>query len=278
MAIHETIKEGGAGRSTCPAHIDGLARPFLPWAIMALVMLAHPAAAQQTEDRFSGFYIGTHIGHVGTDATSFTSAPYTANFPTENVPVPGRNDKLDFESGLLGFHTGFNMVTSGNVLLGVETDWTRLNAENVIPGGNTIEVNGEDFILSHRSQAELDWQASLRARLGYVAGNALFFGTIGAALLRTQWEERAVAVDTDNDITFIQNHSKSDTLTGLAVGGGAEYAFSNRFVLGVDYLYENFGGLGSLPFGHATPPQQGSIGDLDIHKVRARLSVMFGGQ
>lgn len=249
---------------------------LLSGALIGLVAASSPSAAQDTGNPFSGYYLGFHVGHVGTEATMFTGVPYIANLPTEDVSVPGRNDKLDFESGLLGFHTGYNFTNQSNFLFGVEADWTRLNAINIIHGGGTELVNNEAFVFSHRSQAELDWQASLRARLGYVAGKTLFFGTIGAALLKVQWEERASVFDDDANRTFVQNHSASDTIAGLAVGGGIEYAVTPDLIIGADYLYENFGGVGSLPFGHSTPPQQGNIGDLDLHKIRARISIMFG--
>ncbi len=264
------------GFSEAARWIKGQVGRILSCSLIGLAAASSPAAAQDPGNPFAGYYLGFHVGHVGTAATMFSGIPYIANLPTEDVPVPGRNDKLDFESGLLGFHTGYNFTTQGNFLIGVETDWTRLNAINIIPGGGTEQVNGEDFVFGHRSQAELDWQASLRARLGYVAGKTLFFGTIGAALLKVQWEERASVFDDDANQTFVQNHSDSDTITGLAVGGGIEYAVTPDLIIGADYLYENFGGVGSLPFGHSTPPQQGNIGDLDLHKIRARVSIMFG--
>jgi len=49
---------------------------------------------------------------------------------------------------------------------------------------------------------------------------------------------------------------------------------------GVDYLYENFGGYASVPFGNSTPPQMaqmGQIDDLDVHKTRLRLAFKLGG-
>ena len=52
----------------------------------------------------------------------------------------------------------------------------------------------------------------------------------------------------------MQNHHGSDTLTGLALGGGIEFAVRENVFIGADYLYENFGGSGGLPF--ATPPHR----------------------
>ena len=52
---------------------------------------------------------------------------------------------------------------------------------------------------------------------------------------------------------------------------------SQNVILGADYLYENFGSYGGVPFGHSDPAQQGRIDDLDVHKVRVRLSIKLGG-
>lgn len=237
---------------------------------------AHTAAAQDTASPFAGTYIGVHVGHAGADA-NFTGAPYIANLPNEDVAVSGRNDNFDLDGGLIGVHGGYNAVRRGKFLFGFEGDWSHLDNKDTVTGGETVIISGEDFVFDHVSTLDLNWQATLRARLGYIAGRTLFFGTIGVALLDLDWSETATAFDDDAGETYVQNHRGSDTLTGLALGGGIEFAVRENVFIGADYLYENFGSSGGLPFGHSTPPQIGKVDDLDVHKVRLRLSIKLGG-
>lgn len=240
-----------------------------------LAFSSHPAAAQENTSPFVGPYIGAHAGYAWADAT-FRSEPYTAIL-SENVPVDGRNDKFDLDGGLVGGHLGYSVVTSGNILFGIEGGLTHLGNKDTVSSSVALQENGEDFILSHRSELELDWQATLRGRLGVVSGNKLFYGTAGVAFLNADWKETATAFDDQVNTTFVLNHSASETLTGFVVGGGVEFALSDRATLGTEYLYENFGSFGSAPFGHNTPAQMGHIGDIDVHKLRVRVNFKLGG-
>lgn len=275
--------ELGKMENTKNSHVEPCGTPagetlkLLAGMWMALVVsVASPAAAQDMPSPFAGSYIGLHAGHAGSDA-NFTGAPYIANLPNEDVPVSGRNDGFDLDGGLIGVHGGYNAVSQRNILFGFEGDWSHLDNKDTVTGGETVLVNGEAFVFDHVSKLDLNWQATLRARLGYVAGRTLFFGTIGVALLDVDWDETATAFDDDAGETYVQKHSGSDTLVGLALGGGIEFAVRENVFLGADYLYENFGNSGGLPFGHSTPPQIGKADDLDVHKVRVRLSIKLGG-
>ena len=121
---------------------------------------------------------------ISWSGANFTSAPYIANLELENVPVSGRNDKFDLDGALIGLHSGYNIVTRGNVLFGIEGDWTHLGNKDTVIGNELVQVNGEDFLFDHRSTLELEWQGTIRGRLGYVSGNTLFFGTAGVAFLK----------------------------------------------------------------------------------------------
>lgn len=251
---------------------------LLTGAVMsAFVFFAQPASAQDTASPFAGFYAGAHAGYSWSDAT-FNSDPYNTTLPPNQfVSISGRSDNFDLDGGLFGFHTGYNVVTRKNILFGIEGDLTHLGNKDTVTGSQVVAGTDDDINLDHRSTLELAWQGTLRGRLGYVSGRTLFFGTAGVALLKTNWDETATAFDVDTGTSSIQTHSDNETLTGLVLGGGVEYAVSRNVILGADYLYENFGGYGSVPFGHSDPAEQGRIGDLDVHKVRVRLSIKLGG-
>ncbi len=251
------------------------------------VSAATPAAAQGAET-FKGAYIGAHAGYASSSSTTFTSDPYIINLPSApatDITVPGRSDKFDFDGALGGVHTGYNVVTPKNFLYGIEGDWTYLGHDDSVQfnSGVVATGGGDGAIFQHRSELELEWQGTIRGRAGFVSGNTLFFATAGIAFLRTDWNEKATVTDCGadgcgnaNDQTFVRNHSDSDLLVGAVIGGGVEIAVRENIIIGAEYLYENFGSIGSVPFGHTTPGQRGSLGDLDEHKVRVRVSIKLG--
>lgn len=252
------------------------------------ISAATPAEAQSAGNPFTGAYLGGHAGYAATGSTTFTGDAYTItglpSDPTEIVPVPGRRDEFEMDGALGGAHTGYNFVTPGNFLFGVEGDWTWLGADDSVNfNSGRVEIGGGDgVIFQHRSDIELEWQATIRGRLGFLAGNTLFFATGGVAFLETDWSETATVTDCGQvcaagDPVFTRLHSDSETLIGGVVGGGFEMAISPTVIIGADYLYENFGERDSLPFGHTDPGQQGELDDLEIHKVRVRISFELGG-
>lgn len=244
------------------------------------ISAATPAAAQGVTNPFAGFYAGVHAGAATTNSMSFTGAPYTVGtaggFTNNNVPVSGRNDKFNFDGALVGVQSGFNFVTPGNFMFGIEGDWTNLGIKDRVNGGESIVSSSDGYTFQHRSEVELEWQGTIRGRAGFIAGNTLFFATAGVAFLNADWKETAIALNATNSQTFTQNYSDSETLTGAVVGAGVEIAIAPNIIVGGDYLYETFNSFGSVPFGHTNPGQQGRLGDLDIHKVRVRVSFKFG--
>ena len=252
------------------------------------ISAATPVAAQGVTNPFAGGYAGVHAGGATTNSMSFTGAPYTipnSDLPaqTTNVAAPGRNDEFDFNGALGGVQSGFNMITPGNFMFGIEGDWTYLGMDDTVRfnSGRVDTTGGDGVIFQHRSEVELQWQGTIRGRAGFVAGNALFFATAGVAFLNVDWKETASITDCaqacdPTDVTFTRNYSDSETLIGPVVGVGVEFAIAQNMIVGGDYLYETFDSFGSVPFGYTSTPQQGRLGDLDIHKVRVRVSVRFG--
>jgi outer membrane immunogenic protein len=239
------------------------------------ISAATPAAAQGASP-FQGFYAGAHAGYFTGDA-NFKSAPYTFPLGGDTFSIPGRNDSFDFDGFIGGAHGGVNFATLGNFLFGVEGDWTWLgDKDSVSASGAGVGIGGDGFTFQRRSEIELEWQGTVRGRIGVVNGNTLFFATAGVAFLNADWSETGLFTNTDSGISVTANHSDSDTLVGGVVGGGIEIAVTPTIIVGADYLYENFGSSDSLPHGFAAG-QTGKIDDLEIHKVRARVSIKFGG-
>lgn len=240
------------------------------------ISAATPAAAQDA-NTFAGAYIGAHAGYSTGDAT-FKSAPYIFNGPGDTFPFAARNDSFDLEGFIGGVHTGYNFVTPGNIVYGIEGDWTYLGQDDSVSasGAGVGTTNTDGFTFQRRSEVEFNWQGTIRGRLGFVSGKTLFFATAGVAFLDIDWSENGTFVNTDTGQTVTVSHSADDTLVGAAVGGGFEVAITPTVSFGADYLYENFESFNNVPHGFE-PGLTGKLDDIDIHKIRARISIKFGG-
>ena len=130
------------------------------------------------------------------------------------------SDSNDDDSTFIGgVHAGYNWQRSNNLLLGIEAD-----------------VDFAD---------DIDYLATVRGRLGWTAGPALFYGTGGAAF---------IGFDDSFD---------DDSETGWVAGGGVEYKLRENVSVGVEGLYYSF-------------DDNNNSDDFNFWTVRARLTYHFG--
>jgi outer membrane immunogenic protein len=110
------------------------------------------------------------------------------------------------------------------------------------------------------TSADVEWLASVRARVGVERGGAVFYGTGGLAF-----------AGVEAGINTLVPASDSQTLTGYAVGAGAQAGISDTLSARLEYLYYRFDdtnfGVGPV----------GIQADLRLHTVRAALIYNFGG-
>lgn len=125
-----------------------------------------------------------------------------------------------------GALAGYNYQFANNVVLGVEADVGYTNAKN------TNEIFDNDDTLQKYGAI-----GSVRGRIGYAFNRMLLYGTAGFGF-----------ANITNNIQKGQNAGEqvvweNQFRSGWAVGGGIEYAFTNRVVGRVEYLYNNFGSV-----------------------------------
>lgn len=163
------------------------------------------AFAQSASD-WTGAYAGLQIGYQsGSAEHSFSNgAP---------------QDDSDPDGVIYGGHAGYNWRNQ-NIVFGIEAD---------IEGGS---VEG-DFVnttgLTSVGGAELNWQGSLRGRVGMASGSNLFYLTAGA-----------VWVDQDYDggpTPAPACCGYSDTASGWAAGIGIEHAGSGNISYRAEYRH-----------------------------------------
>jgi outer membrane immunogenic protein len=162
---------------------------------------------------WTGCYIGVEGGgNWGQTYSVAAAGPNVGAYHTLPYNVSG---------GLLGGTLGCNYQT-GVWVIGVEGDfsWTNQTGSAFTPPPFVTTVS---IIATER------WLATARARLGYAAGNWLFFASGGAAWTQLNLFE-----------TTTPSESENRTLVGGTVGGGVEWMFAPRWSLKAEYLYVSY--------------------------------------
>lgn len=222
-------------------------------ALLCAFAAAAPASAQ-SDDGF-GAYFGLHFGGG--------VAQFDGASDTDEIDFPGKTDdsnlaeRFDLDGGLWGAQAGVDYRT-GRILIGVEVDYTRLDIEDRHLDPNTPDADFGD--------AEVDWLASARLRVGLRSGRATFFVTTGLAAGGARYAFTNPDVDGDSG-------SRDFMETGFVLGGGVEHAFGDRLVLRAEALRYVFGGLRDVS-GLTTDSDVGDAISFDGVTV-ARIAVAY---
>jgi outer membrane immunogenic protein len=157
---------------------------------------------------WTGFYLGGSLGgiwgNLHVDATPF-GGPIWTNQPADIYfgALAGANYQMD------------------RIVLGVEGDFggTSGSTDSVLLGLGSLA-----------GQGRVEYLGTLRGRVGYAFDRTLVFGTGGAGWLGDDVSLNNGAIDT---------HTKLDHF-GWVIGGGAEWAWTDKVSLRGDYLYGQF--------------------------------------
>ncbi|MGI9425550.1 MAG: outer membrane protein [Hyphomicrobiaceae bacterium] len=219
-----------------------------------------PRAVTVPAMNWSGTFVGLHAGYAHVDFDSvFDNSEIDNPYDLENSVV-GRWFDLDGGSG--GISLGFNR-TFAKFVYGVEADVTYLDKSD-----SRFDPDG-GFATDDSATVELDWLASLRARLGVLSARTLFYGTAGGAWIKGRYL-------VNDDGVFEGSSSINDF--GLVVGGGVEHAVTEHLTLrleGLQYIFGDEHDTGAL-----TPDSDAgdfaSIENLTVFRIG--LSHRFGGE
>jgi outer membrane immunogenic protein len=202
---------------------------------------------------WTGFYVGAQGGYSwGTDRT-------------RELLTTGRVFINEFEyhpnSAFGGGHAGFN-YQMGALVLGVEGDVEAMRARSGFQDPSRVRSPGDPGGLVRVQQ---DWQASVRARIGYAFDRFMIYGTGGAAFTSFDYSYY-------NPLAGFGEGAKMSK-TGWTAGGGVNYAMTNNIILGVDYRYTDYGHfdyVAKSAFLGLTADQNPSS-----HAVRASIAYKF---
>lgn len=190
---------------------------------------ASPTYARPTI--WSGFYAGMQGG--------VSNATVRANDPALG--------DIDSRNWFGGAHIGY-LAQRGTLVFGLEGD-VDLNRA----AGDRSFASGFD------ASTRRNWTTSVRGRLGVALGNALVYGTLGAAIS----EMKLSATD------GVSQSSGSAILPGVVFGGGIEVKMTDTISLRGEVLHYRFG-TRNIELGGTNVPTR-----LDDTVVRAGVSFHF---
>ena len=214
-----------------------------------------PAALPAAVENWTGLYVGGNAGY----SWGRTDLDYSV------AGVPTFRTTLDPNSFIGGGQVGYNWQL-GSIVLGIEGDlaWRHGTDTATFTSGNVFG----DFATFNTQQ---NWVGTVRPRVGFAAGNWLIYGTAGLAVgdFKHAYTETRPGVAT-------RAIADSETKAGWTAGGGVEYAFTNQWSLGVEYLFMDFGDttLAQPPTAPAFPSSSANF-DEKSHVVRAKLNYKF---
>jgi len=220
-------------------------------------------------DPWSGFYLGAQAGYLqGTGSNTDTCLRVSG---VGTVDCFGSDDGFDMGdndmSGVTaGGYLGFNYRID-SIVMGLEGDFNWDNANG--NGGSNSVFDSTPFGIS---SASLNWDTSIRARLGYVVDErALLYVTGGPS-----W----INADVDNSLcpTGVPGQKCGDENTefGWQLGGGAEFMMTDHLSLKAEYIHGWYGNA-DMNLWAVTGAQYVLKQDLQTNVVRAGVAYHFGG-
>lgn len=235
-------------------------RKFVFVGAAGMAMMAGPAFAQETtEDApFSGIYIGAAGGYdvqsndrnptilfdrgldgrfgdtvttaaganafgqpVGGFCDGRATAATSPNSPT--APARCTNDK---DGWAYYARVGLDHQR-GNIVVGAVGEFGRSEINDSTTAFSTTPA-------SYTMYRELDWEASIRGRVGYAAGTTLFYGAFGPGYARV---DRSFS--TTNTANAFAARGKRNQW-GITGGGGIEQKLGRNFSIGMEYMYHRY--------------------------------------
>jgi outer membrane immunogenic protein len=222
---------------------------YLAVAALAAAVTVTPAQAQVTNP-WNGLYVGLNGGYGWQDLNG--------NF--DNLGVATNLSGIDLNGALVGGQLGYNWQ-SGQFLLGVELD-----AMTLAGGGDNI--NSPSAPNASVLEADMNYLASARARLGWAINNWLLFGSVGWGFADYDFTQTVPA-------TNFSGKTRLDD-SGLVYGGGVEWMMVYGVSLRAEFLRYDIGASSPLPAGSPSvdPGDRVSFDNIDV--ARAALSIKLG--
>ena len=163
----------------------------------------------------------------------------------------GRSHAGSPSGGFVGGTAGYNYELPNHIVVGVEGDLGYASVNNTRTTAGPLTSKGN-----------LEYQTTIRGRVGYAMNRMLFYATGGYA----GGSVHSTIYDTPNNYYA----ANSNFLNGYAVGGGVEYAIMPNVSGKVEYLYTDL----SPAYNFVGTPDVTRVG-LTTSSVKAGLNYHF---
>jgi outer membrane immunogenic protein len=216
-------------------------------AFCAAPALAGPPLPPAAVSTWSGFYVGGELGAKWTDTTWTTTSVVDALTPVVlDASSPRNYDPTGVRGGI---YLGYNHQFAPQWVAGVEVDWADARKTTAAAGipGCSILCLGDPGPVADLSSVTMGWDASARARLGYLLmPNLLVYGTGGIAWQKVESSATCQFSGPDpvcegNPGAPFATASSSTIRTGWTVGAGIESRIAQNWILRGEYRYAGFG-------------------------------------
>ena len=129
-------------------------------------------------------------------------------------------------------------IQQGYVVLGLEgdLDWANIKGNGI----STPTIGGLGLLaqpITLNIASNISAVGTARARVGVAMNNWLFYGTGGAAFVKSSANGTSIAGVPCGTLGVIPNCSASSWRPGLAAGLGAEWGFTQNWTAKLEYLY-----------------------------------------
>ncbi len=214
---------------------------------------------------WTGCYAGVNGGYAWNTGNTHYDDPNTTGDPINFIRFAGLNNTWvaapsnRLAGGLGGFGVGCNWQ-SQQWVYGVEADadvghiaGSHTNFAGGIPGFSQITVAPDGLTLTSAhatatETTEINWLSTIRGRVGFtVLDRLLLFATGGLAIGQVHSEGSVTAGSVSpltlqpSSFEIIWSGSHSEVKAGFVVGGGAEWAFADRWTAKAEYLWYDLG-------------------------------------
>ncbi len=204
--------------------------------------LAQPPAASPSAFNWTGNYLGLEGGYGWANSTY-------------SVPSNGFSVSPNPRGALGGIFNGYNYEFVNHVVVGLDSDVdiSSIGASNVGIGSTFTPVSARET-----------WSTTGRARLGYAFDRFLPYIAVGGVFANFNHSTYDARVSNSGV-------SWSAIRSGMTVGGGLDYAITDRIVARIEYRYDDFGSMSYLATGSGVGPIYSA------HKVSLNSSdIRFG--
>ena len=244
--------------------------------VFSLASLTISAQAQATQPYdWSGTYVGGTMGFLKgratTDVSTSDSFPGSYFTPPDPGQIAGEAHGNISQSRLeVGGFGGFGYQFD-QLYLGLEANVSSLRFDGSRSSG-AIYLSNAAAGFTNELSVRANWQAMLRARLGWVQDRWLTYVAGGVAATRIKMD----ASFSDDFIVGASGRATSkDTELGWTIGLGAEYALDNNWTIRGEYLYANYGKINTPAF--VVNPAFPTLGNNLINSVDLNTQMLSVG-